>query len=61
MAQALRVLAAEARQERIARLENKAARLPALMTLPLILFIMPCLFIVLVGPGVVSLMATFGG
>lgn len=61
LAQALRVLAAEARQERIARLENKAARLPALMTLPLILFIMPCLFIVLVGPGVVSLMATFGG
>jgi tight adherence protein C len=61
LAQALRVLAAEARQDRIARLENKAARLPALMTMPLILFIMPCLFIVLVGPSVVSLMATFGG
>ena len=55
LAQALRVLAAEARHERVLRLENKAARLPALMVLPLILFIMPCLFIVLVGPAVVAM------
>lgn len=61
LAQALRVLAAEARQDRVMRLENKAARLPALMVLPLILFIMPCLFIVLVGPSVVTLSETFGG
>jgi tight adherence protein C len=61
LAQALRVLAAEARQERVHRLENKAARLPALMVLPMILFIMPCLFIVLIGPAVVSVAATFGG
>nr|WP_294167782.1 type II secretion system F family protein [uncultured Sphingomonas sp.] len=61
LAQALRILAAEARQDRVVRLENKAARLPALMVLPLILFIMPCLFIVLVGPSVVTLSETFGG
>ena len=61
LAQALRVLAAEARQERMHRLENKAARLPALMVLPLICFIMPCLFIVLVGPAAVSMAGTFGG
>jgi tight adherence protein C len=34
LAQALRILAAESRTERVLRLENKAARLPALMTLP---------------------------
>ena len=61
LAQALRILAAEARQDRVMRLENKAARLPALMTLPLILFIMPSLFIVLVGPAIVNLSAGFGG
>jgi tight adherence protein C len=61
LAQALRILAAEARQDRVARLENKAAQLPALMVLPLILFIMPCLFIVLVGPSVVTLSKSFGG
>lgn len=61
LAQALRILAAESRQDRVLRLENKAARLPALMVLPLILFIMPCLFIVLVGPSVVAMAGGFGG
>jgi tight adherence protein C len=61
LAQALRILAAESRQERVYRLENKAARLPALMVVPLILFILPCLFIVLVGPSVVTLKDAFGG
>jgi tight adherence protein C len=61
LAQALRVLANESRQERMLRLETKAARLPALMVLPLILFIMPCLFIVLVGPSVVTLSERLGG
>jgi tight adherence protein C len=61
LAQALRVLAAEARQERVHRLENRAARLPALMVMPLILFILPCLFIVLIGPSVVVMAGSFGG
>ena len=61
LAQALRVLAAESRQDRIHRLENKAARLPALMVLPMILFIMPCLFIVLIRPAVVSLVESMKG
>jgi len=61
LAQALRILAAEARQDRIVRLENKAAQLPALMVLPLILFIMPVLFIVLVGPAAITLSSGFGG
>jgi tight adherence protein C len=61
LAQALRVLAAEARQDRLHRLENKAARLPALMVMPLVLFIMPCLFIVLIGPAAVTMSGSFGG
>jgi tight adherence protein C len=36
------------------RAEEKAARLPATLTVPLILFILPTLFIVLLGPAVLS-------
>ncbi|MBU8537357.1 type II secretion system F family protein [Falsiroseomonas tokyonensis] len=61
LAQALRILAAECRQDRMLRLETKAARLPAMMVLPLILFIMPCLFIVLVGPAIITLSERMGG
>ena len=51
LASALRVLSAEFRNERMMRAEEKAARLPAIMTIPLILFILPTLFIVILGPG----------
>ncbi len=50
LASALRVLSAEFRNERMMRAEEKAARLPAIMTVPLILFILPMLFIVILGP-----------
>ena len=60
LAQSLRVLAAEMRTQRMVRAEEKAARLPAIMTVPLILFILPALFVVLMGPAVLDLMDTFG-
>jgi tight adherence protein C len=50
LASALRVLSAEFRNDRMMRAEEKAARLPAIMTIPLILFILPVLFIVILGP-----------
>ena len=50
LASALRVLSAEFRNERMMRAEEKAARLPAIMTVPLIMFILPVLFIVILGP-----------
>lgn len=50
LASSLRVLSAEFRNERMMKAEEKAARLPAIMTVPLILFILPTLFIVLMGP-----------
>jgi tight adherence protein C len=59
LAQSLRVLAAEMRQARMTRAEEKAARLPALLTVPMILFILPCLFIVLLGPAAIGIIDTF--
>ncbi len=55
LASALRVLSAEFRNARMMRAEEKAARLPAIMTVPLILFILPTLFIVILGPAACSI------
>jgi tight adherence protein C len=54
LSQSLRVLSSEFREERMMEAEEKAARLPAIMTIPLILFILPVLFIVLLGPATCS-------
>jgi tight adherence protein C len=59
LASALRVLSAEFRNERMMRAEEKAARLPAIMTVPLILFILPVLFIVILGPAACSIADAF--
>jgi tight adherence protein C len=59
LASALRVLSAEFRNERMMRAEEKAARLPAIMTVPLILFILPVLFIVILGPAACSISDQF--
>ena len=59
LASALRVLSAEFRNERMMRAEEKAARLPAIMTVPLILFILPVLFIVILGPAACSIKDAF--
>ncbi len=61
LASALRVLSAEFRNERMMRAEEKAARLPAIMTVPLILFILPTLFIVILGPAACSIADAFSG
>src|SRR5690348_15831037 len=55
LASALRVLSAEFRHQRMMRAEEKAARLPAIMTVPLILFILPTLFVVILGPASCSI------
>ena len=59
LASALRVLSAEFRNERMMRAEEKAARLPAIMTVPLILFILPTLFVVILGPAACSISDNF--
>src|SRR6478672_9299015 len=59
LASALRVLSAEFRHQRMMRAEEKAARLPAIMTVPLILFILPTLFVVILGPASCSIHDSF--
>ena len=55
IAQALRVLAAEYRTQRMLRAEQKAARLPAIMTIPMIVFILPTLFMTIIFPVVIKI------
>lgn len=59
LAQSLRTLATDLRRERMVRLEERAARLPALLILPLVVFIMPCVFVVLVGPSIILMSRVF--
>ncbi len=54
LSQSLRVLSAEFREQRMLRAEEKAARLPATLTVPMIVFILPTLFIVLAGPAMLQ-------
>lgn len=53
---ALRVMAKENRDMRLAAAEKKAAQLPAKLTVPMILFFLPVLFIVILGPAVMTVM-----
>lgn len=55
----LKDLSQESRQKRILLAEEKAARIPTLLTLPLMLFILPCLFIAMLGPIVADVMTSF--
>lgn len=60
MGQALRVTAQENRELRMSNAEKKAAALPAKLTVPMILFFLPCLFVVIMGPAIMKIMHTFG-
>ncbi|HEU0118240.1 MAG TPA: type II secretion system F family protein, partial [Alphaproteobacteria bacterium] len=61
LAQSLRVLSSEMREERIMAAEAKAAKLPATLTIPMILFILPPLFVVLIGPAALKVMGVMHG
>jgi tight adherence protein C len=56
MGQALRVTAQENREMRMQEAERKAASLPAKLTVPMILFFLPCLFVVIMGPAAMKVM-----
>ena len=56
LSDALRVLSAEMRAEALTRFEEKAARLPVLLTVPMILFILPSLFLIVGGPAVMQVL-----
>jgi tight adherence protein C len=61
ISQALRVLAKESRDMRMAEAEKKAAALPPKLTVPMILFFLPVLFIVILGPAFMQVMAIRNG
>ncbi|OLP62266.1 type II secretion system protein [Xaviernesmea oryzae] len=59
IAQALRVLAQESRDQRMNAAEKKAAALPPKLTVPMIVFFLPVLIAVILGPAILQVMDTF--
>jgi tight adherence protein C len=59
LAESMRILAAEMRTERMMRIEERAARLPVLLSIPLALFILPCLLMIIGTPVALRVMDTF--
>src|SRR5947207_762027 len=57
LAQTLRVLSQENRDMRMSEAEKKAAALPPKLTVPMILFFLPVLFVVILGPAAIKVMA----
>ncbi len=53
----LRVLAQESRDQRMSAAEKKAAALPPKLTVPMILFFMPVLFAIIIGPAIIQFQA----
>ena len=60
LAQALRVISAQMRDDALIQLEERANQLPALLTVPMMLFIMPTIFLVVGGPAVLQLIDVLG-
>ena len=61
IANVLRVQSSEMRTKRRQRAEEKAQKVPVKMTVPLIFCILPCLFIVVLGPAAIHIMDNFKG
>jgi tight adherence protein C len=59
LAKSLRVAANEMRNDKLVQMEERANRLPALMTFPVMLLIMPTIFLIVGGPAVLRIMDTF--
>jgi len=53
--QALKVLSQERRDERMSLAEKKGASLPAKLTVPMIVFFLPVLFEVVIGPAIIQI------
>jgi tight adherence protein C len=59
LAQALRVVASELRNNALISLEERANKLPVLMTIPMVLFILPSVFLIIGGPTALKLIDVF--
>ncbi len=58
LTQSLRSLSSELRDEALIKFEERAGRLPTMMTIPMIVFILPCVFLIVAGPAIINVMAT---
>jgi tight adherence protein C len=61
IANVLRVQSNSMRQVRRQRAQEKAAKIPVKMLFPMIFFILPSLFVVILGPAFINIMNTLGG
>jgi tight adherence protein C len=59
ISEALRILSGEMRQDLLVKFEENAARLPVMMTMPMIAFILPCVFMIAGGPAIIQVMGAF--
>ena len=59
LAQALRVVAAELRNDGLRKLEEQANRMPVLLTIPMMLFILPSIFMIIGGPAFLTVLNAF--
>ena len=57
LSDSLRTLSNEMRTASLTRFEEKAARLPVMLTLPMIMFILPCVFMIVGGPAAIQIAA----
>jgi tight adherence protein C len=61
LSKGLRTLAADMRNERMIQFEERAGKLPALLVMPMMMFILPCLFIIILGKPASQLVGAFAG
>ena len=61
LTESLRTLSNEMRTASLTRFEERAARLPVLLTLPMIMFILPCVFMIVGGPAAIQIGRSLSG
>lgn len=61
IAESLKILAKESRDERFLLAERKAAKLPVIMQVPIVLLILPSLFLLILGPVGIKIVDLFDG
>lgn len=59
IAQTMRIVSEEFRMNRVLKAEEKASRLPALLSLPMMLFIFPCIYLIILGPAIINVIQHF--
>jgi len=60
IAQTMRVVSEQFRQDRLIAAEERATKLPVLLTLPMMIFIFPCIYIFIAGPAVIQVLGAIG-